>query len=367
MIVDVRDERFDHTATHHTLEALGMYGGVIPSRFVRVPGKTLAQVDAVFGGAWSSELAAGSAWVAEDDAGFLGVAGFDARGLAYRWLRDRPPACGVLGPFGFMRRAHPDLHVAFLHGAIFALRERGYAQAVIPAVEDPAQIAFFEREAGARRAAVVPPLPRRFRAAVLASGTGSNFEAVCAAADSGGLPIDVVSLVCNRANAPVLALAAQRGILARTVVWEKPAERREAYDARLLEAVAESEPDVVLLLGWMHVLPAAFLERFPDAINLHPAFLPLDGGEGPVVFPDGTALPPLRGPRAVDDALAAGYRWTGASAQRVSLDVDRGAVLARAPLGVLPAETKDALMARLHPLEHKVVAAAVRRWADERG
>ena len=365
LVVDLSDARFDHTATHHTLEALGSYGGVVPSRFVRVPDKTLAQVDAIFGEAWSSELAAGSAWVAEDAAGLLGVAGFDARGLRYRWLRGRPRDQAVFGPFGFMKRAHPELLTAFLHGALFALRERGYATALIPAVADPRHAAFYQREAGARVAGAVPPLDRRFRTVVLASGAGSNFAAVCAGVAGGTLPLDIVGLISNRPDAPVLELALPAGVPTRVIAWDKSSEARAAYDGRLLAAVAEEAPDLILLLGWMHVLSPAFVERFEAILNIHPAFLPLDVGSDTVVYPDGSQGPALRGARAVDAALSAGMRWTGASAHRVGVEIDRGSVLARAPLAILPGEGAAALRTRLHPLEHRVVSAAIRRWAGE--
>jgi phosphoribosylglycinamide formyltransferase-1 len=363
LIVDLADERFDHRQTHHLLEALGSYAGITPSRLTRVPDRVLASLDAVFGGWWSSQIAAGSAWLAEDAAGFLGIAGFDARGsVVKRFARD--PGTGIFGPFGFMKRAHPDLQIAFLHGGLFALRERGYARALIPEVGDRRQVAFYEREAGARPLPPVPP-PRTVRTVILASGAGSNFEAVLREAKAGRLPLDLTALFVNRAASGAAAIARAAGLAVRELVWERGSETRAAYDRRLEAAVAAEEPELVLLLGWMHVLDGGFLERFPEVLNVHPAYLPLDPSADVVTYPDGSELPVLRGARAVDHALAAGYRWIGASVHRLGADVDRGEVLVRAPLAVVPGRPREELMGRLHALEHRIVVDAIRRWSAE--
>jgi phosphoribosylglycinamide formyltransferase-1 len=68
----------------------------------------------------------------------------------------------------------------------------------------------------------------------------------------------------------------------------------------------------------------------------------------------------------VRDALAANSPWVGASVHEVTVDTDRGRVLARKPLRVLAGEDEEGLLARLHPIEHKLVATAIRRWLYER-
>jgi phosphoribosylglycinamide formyltransferase-1 len=198
---------------------------------------------------------------------------------------------------------------------------------------------------------------------VLASGSGSNFEAVVRASRGGGLPIEVVRLVVNRAECGALARAARLGVPAEAVVWNRAAEPRAAFDARVLAAVAASDPDLVLLLGWMHVLPPDFVRRFPHVLNLHPAFLPLDPSADWVELPDGSRSPAFRGAHPVDDALAAGAAWIGASVHRAGEAVDRGEILARRPLKLEPGEDRASLEARLHALEHEVVDEAIRHWA----
>ncbi len=185
-------------------------------------------------------------------------------------------------------------------------------------------------------------------------------------ARAGSLPLEVSALIVNRAGAGALARAARLNVPAQTLVWDRAGEGRAAYDARVAAAVAATEPDLVLLLGWMHVLPAEFVARFPEILNLHPAYLPLDPEADAVDFPDGSRSAVFRGARALDDALAAGCAWAGASVHRAGAAVDRGEVLARAPLRLEAGEDRAALERRLHALEREVLAEAIGRWARER-
>ena len=367
--MNLDDPRLGQAEVHHALEALGARG-VRPIRDHRTPEPLLSWIDAEFGGTWSSEAAAGGIWVAEDASGRLGFAAFDPRGLAFFWLRHwrQKPGVGIFGPFGLVERARrTGLGATLLRAALFSLRERGYRQALIPLVSEGPLVAYYERETGAR---VVESVDlrrgeKKWRVTILASGNGSNFEAVVERANAGEIPFDVQALVVNRGDALALERAKRLGVAACLVAWRRGEESRESYDARLLETVVATEPDLVVLLGWMHVLSAGFVARFPQLLNLHPAFLPLDPALDAVTMPDGSVIRAFRGAQSVDDALAAGSGWIGATVHRVGVAVDRGDVLARAPLRALEGEPRQALDARLHTLEHEVVVNALRRWAWE--
>jgi len=121
----------------------------------------------------------------------------------------------------------------------------------------------------------------------------------------------------------------------------------------------------VLLLGWMHVLPATFVARFPQTLNLHPAFLPLDPSANDVTMPDGTVLPAYRGAHAFRDAVDAGSAWSGATVHRLGVAIDRGEVMARAPFGLCCSDA-DADADALREIEARVVPTALRRWHLER-
>jgi len=370
LLAPLAGDRFTQASVHEAIEGLEQRG-IRVERFAHTPESVLAWIDDAFDGTWSSEAAAGGICVAYRDGVPIGFAAFDAHGLRFGWLRawrDRPQV-GLFGPFGVVPAARRSgLGPVLLAFALFSLRERGYESALIPMVGGERLIAYYEREAGAR---VVESIDiagsNRWRTTVLASGNGSNFQSIVDAARNRErpLPLEVQALICNRHSAFVLERAERAHVPAHALVWDRSVPRTD-YDAQVIDAVARTRPDLVLLLGWMHVLPQAFLERFPDALNIHPAFLPLDPARDDVTMPDGTVIPAFRGPKAVDDAFAAGVEWGGASVHRLGVAVDRGEVLARAPLRREPGETKEQFFARLHELEHRVLATAIRRWSYER-
>jgi phosphoribosylglycinamide formyltransferase-1 len=170
---------------------------------------------------------------------------------------------------------------------------------------------------------------------VLVSGHGTNLQALLDA----GLPVTAVA--SSRADAPALARAQARGI--ETAAFELGA-RREERDAALAAWLAARAVEVVVLAGYMHLLTAPFLERFPDRIlNVHPALLP--------AFP---------GARAVADALAYGVRWTGATVHFVDEGVDTGRIVLQEPVAVAPGDTPESLHARIQAVEHRLLPEAVR-------
>jgi phosphoribosylglycinamide formyltransferase-1 len=357
LLADLGDPRFDAMRVHEALEKLDERG-VHVQRYMRTPERYLSWIDAEFGGWWSSRAFEGSSYIAEDAAGPVGFATFDSHG-----------DIGVFGPFGVASRARKSgLGPALLHGALFSLRERGFAQARIPHVESEKLIAYFQRHANARvgeDARRVSP-DRRYRTVVLASGNGTNFQAVIDAVQARRLPLDLVCLVVNRADAYSIERANAASIPVKKLLWDKAAITRAQFDATVDEAVAAAKPDLVLLLGWMHVLDRSFLERFPQILNIHPAFLPLDMTLDEVTMPDGKKVPAFRGARAFDDALAQGVAWFGVSVHRLGSEIDRGAIMVRAPLSRANLETRDELLERVHAIERRILTQAVERWIYER-
>jgi phosphoribosylglycinamide formyltransferase-1 len=335
--------------------------------------RTLAWIDELFSGTWSSEAFVGSNVVARRAGMPIGFATLDPKGLRFAWLGGvaREPGVGIFGPFGLEpAERKTGLGRELLRRALGGLRERDYTRALIPAIGDERLARYYADSIGARvverfeRSALLRPARRTL---VMASGNGSNFQAVVEAAQSGALPIEVVALLTNNRGAYVVERARDAGLGSIHIVpWNREEESRAAYDARLLEVAASEKPDLILLLGWMHLLGDTFVQAFPHMFNLHPAFLPLDPERDEVTLPDGTQMPALRGPRAVRDALAISSRWIGATIHHVTPATDRGPVLARKPLRVEPGESEADLEARLHAVEHRLVRAGVTRWLYER-
>ncbi|HEY2475224.1 MAG TPA: formyltransferase family protein [Candidatus Cybelea sp.] len=335
--------------------------------------RVLAWIDDEFSPTWSSEAAAGATLVARHVTTPIGFVTIAARGLKFRWLAGlgKEQDVGLFGPFGVaVHQRKSGLGEALLRVALAALAQRGYARALIPAVSGDSLIRYYVDAVGARvaerfdRAALLAPPPRTL---VMASGNGSNLQAVLDASAEGTLPIEIAALICNNPGALAIERARRADVpIVSVLSWDRGRESRAQYDGRLLEAARACEPNLVLLLGWMHLLGASFVEAFPDLLNLHPAYLPLDPDQDSVVMPDGTRITAFRGPRAVRDALASASRWMGATVHRVTRATDRGPVLARKPLRVEPGEEEATLMERVHGVEQKLVPAAVTRWLFER-
>lgn len=373
LIADLRDERFAD-ANLQAIRSNLASRGVLLDQTEPVNDCALAWIDAEFGGTWSSEVFAGKGIIAQTSDKFAGFAGYGARGLHYGWLhawRDRSDV-GIFGPVG-VAKAHrkSGLGAGLLLLALGALRECGYSFALIPAVGADELIKFYQTSAGANIVEefdLAQWMRPRIRTTVLASGSGTNFQAVldsCAQAD--GVPLEITTLITNNPKAFALERADRSEVATKIILeWDRSVETRAAYDARLLSAVEQTQSQLLLLLGWMHLLSEQCILAFPQMINIHPAFLPHDQESDTVGMPDGSAIPAYRGAQAIRDALAQSSPWVGATAHRVSLGTDRGEVLVRKPLAVVPAESQDALMDRLRPVEHKVLLAAIRRCALER-
>jgi folate-dependent phosphoribosylglycinamide formyltransferase PurN/GNAT superfamily N-acetyltransferase len=321
---------------------------------------------------WSSEARATGGWYAQTESGE--IAGFASFGVSsrafpqrYPWVRDyrEREDVGIFGPFG-VAPAHRKTGVgaALLDAALASLGERR-PLALIPAVAGDRLIAMYASRTGARIADTFAYELPRARAVIMASGSGTNAQAVIDAVAAGRIALDL-HVVTNRAGALVRERARAAGIADEAIVWQRATEERAAFDARVIDAVAARSPELVLLLGWMHLLPAAFVERFPETLNLHPAFLPFDPAHDDVVMPDGARIPAFRGARCPEATIAAGVGWSGVSVHRVTAATDRGEVLVRTPLRVAPGTSLEALEAGLRPLEHAAVVTAIRRWGFER-
>lgn len=367
------DERFLLSPEAAAATVADSHPGVEIVRTATPDDATLAWIDEEFGGAWSSEARAGTNVVAVRGGRPIGFATVDPQGLRFRWLSGlaRDPGVGVFGPFGVAPAERgAGLGGLLLRLALAELRERGYARALIPAVGDEGLAGYYARAVGAHVAerfdAAWLSQPRA-RAVIMASGNGSNLQAVLDAVGAGDLVIDVAGVVANNPHAFAIERARSAGVGSIAVLpWLRKAEPRAEYDARLLESVSAMRPDLVLLLGWMHLLDERFVRAFSGLLNLHPAFLPLDAERDDVGMPDGSRIPAFRGAFAVRDALAAGSSWIGATVHAVTPATDRGPVLVRKPLRVNPGEGEAQLMERLHAVEHRLVPAGVTRWLYER-
>lgn len=195
------------------------------------------------------------------------------------------------------------------------------------------------------RSRLITRIPSRI--AVLASGSGSNLQAIVDACAGGVIAAEVVVVVSDRTDAFALDRARAAGIRAIELP-RADGEARADYDSRLADTVIAASPDVVVLAGWMRILTMAFLGRFPGrVVNLHPA-LP---GE-------------LPGTRAIERAFNEFERGerssTGVMVHVVPDEgVDDGPVLGTAVVPIYDHDTLDTLAERVHTAEHDLLVTAL--------
>lgn len=183
---------------------------------------------------------------------------------------------------------------------------------------------------------------------VLISGSGSNLRALLEAADNPLYPARILA-VGSDVPAEGLAHADQFGI-PTFVVNPRAFETREAWAEMLLANIGYFKPDLVVLAGFMKILPANFVRALsPNLINMHPSLLPN--------FP---------GAQAVRDALAAGATKTGATIHVVDEGVDTGPILAQRELEILPDETEAELHERIKSVERSLIVQTVREIAEQK-
>jgi len=182
-------------------------------------------------------------------------------------------------------------------------------------------------------------------AVILISGRGSNMQALVEARPG----LDFRAVISNRPSAAGLAWAAGRGIATR-VVDHKAHASREDFDAALAQAVDAFAPDYLFLAGFMRILGAGFIDRYPRAIlNIHPSLLP--------------CFPGLDTHRR---AIEAGVKLHGATVHFVTAALDHGPILVQAAVPVLEGDTEEALAARVLAQEHRIYPQAARWLAEGR-
>jgi formyltetrahydrofolate-dependent phosphoribosylglycinamide formyltransferase len=189
--------------------------------------------------------------------------------------------------------------------------------------------------------------------AVFISGYGSNLQATIDAWEAGRLPnIELALVVSNRREAFGGKRAIRHGIplvYFPLLPYHKAGRPRTDYDADLATLVKGFGVEWIVLAGWMHLLSNAFIHHFPDRIlNLHPAL--------PGVFPGTHAIE-----RAYEAYQAGTLDHTGVMVHLVPDEaVDAGPVVAQARVPILPDDSLDALEARIHETEHRLLPTAIR-------
>jgi phosphoribosylglycinamide formyltransferase-1 len=194
--------------------------------------------------------------------------------------------------------------------------------------------------------------PRK-RIAILASGGGSNAEALMKAMQAPDFPAEAVLVFSNVPGAGVLQKARDLDV----PTWafsHKGFADREAFDRAVLELLAPYRPDYLCLAGYLRILTPVFVRAYASRIlNIHPSLLPKFGGPG------------MHGHHVHEAVLAAGEMESGATVHFVDEGVDSGAIVLQQRVPVLAGDSAESLAARVLAAEHQVYAAALKKLCSQ--
>lgn len=187
-----------------------------------------------------------------------------------------------------------------------------------------------------------PPYSTRLKLGLMASGSGSNVEAIAQAIAAGDLKADIQVVVYNNPEAKVAERADRLG-LAKVLLNHRQFPSREALDQAIVETMQAHQVDWVIMAGWMRIVTQVLIDAFPGRVlNIHPSLLPS--------FP---------GAHAIEQALAAGVKITGCTVHHVELKVDSGPILIQAAVPVLSDDTTETLHQRIQVQEHRIYPLAI--------
>lgn len=189
----------------------------------------------------------------------------------------------------------------------------------------------------------------KLRLGVLASGRGSNLQAIMDAAAAGRIDAEVAVVISDHSDAYALERARQRGIPAEFVDLKSYGSKEE-YEKVIVELLQRHGVELVCLAGYMRVVGAVMLNAFPDKIlNIHPALLPA-----------------FQGLHGQEQAWAYGVKFSGCTVHFVDEGVDTGPIIIQAVVPVLDDDTADTLAARILEQEHVIYPKAIQRYAEGR-
>jgi len=190
---------------------------------------------------------------------------------------------------------------------------------------------------------------RKLALGILASGSGTNFDAIADAIGRGELDAEIVIVVCNRPDALVVAKARALGLNVRLIEHRGFADRA-AFDTAVADALEAAGVELVVLAGFDRIVTSALLHRFAmRVINIHPALLPA-----------------FRGSHAQQQAADYGVTITGATVHFVDDDVDHGPIILQAAVPVAAGEDAETVRQRILVQEHRIFPYAIQLFAEGR-
>ena len=187
-----------------------------------------------------------------------------------------------------------------------------------------------------------PQPAKPLKLGVMASGSGSNFEAIAAAIAAQELNAQIQVLIYNNPDAKV-ADRADRWKVPAVLLNHREFKPREELDRAIVQTLQQHEVEWVIMAGWMRLVTPVLINAFPDRmLNIHPSL-----------------LPSFKGVHAVEQAIAAGVKIAGCTVHYVVPEMDSGHIVLQAAVPVLPDDTAETLQARIQVQEHRIFPRAI--------
>ncbi len=187
----------------------------------------------------------------------------------------------------------------------------------------------------------------------MASGGGTDFQSIIDANEAGQIDVNMKLLITNNPDAYCIERAKKHDI--DHYVIDHKGKSREEHEQEITEVLEEYDPDLIVLAGYMRILTDDFVDRYyGKMINIHPALLPLFGGEG------------MYGERVHEAVLDAGMKRTGCSVHFVTSEVDGGPIIDQRCVPVKPDDDTHSLAERVKEKEHELLPSVVGAFADGR-
>lgn len=192
-------------------------------------------------------------------------------------------------------------------------------------------------------------MSKLLRIGVLASGGGTNLQAIIDRCQDGSLAAEIAVVITNNPGAGALDRAAKAGV-DTLCINHRDFSQREEFDQAVVKALQDADVDLVVLAGFMRIITQTFIDAFPDrVINIHPALLP--------AFP---------GLHVQQQAIDYGARFSGCTVHFVDGGVDTGPIIIQAVVPVLQDDSADTLAARILQQEHIIYPRAIQLIAEGR-
>ncbi|HMA61088.1 MAG TPA: phosphoribosylglycinamide formyltransferase [bacterium] len=190
--------------------------------------------------------------------------------------------------------------------------------------------------------------------AVFASGRGSNFQAINKQIKSGDIPAQVVCVISDKANPPVFEKAQQDNIETH-YINRNQFKKEQEYSEFLLRILQKYNTDLIVLAGYLKLIPARIVREFRHAIiNIHPALLPKFGGKG------------YYGSRVHEAVVEAGEEESGATVHFVDEIYDNGLIIKQDKVQVKADDTPHSLAERVLEVEHRIFPEVVKAFCEDR-